>query len=614
MNPPKSTEPHVVIAGAGIAGMAAAMLLAEAGVRVTLCEAAPEAGGKAKSLRLPDGHPTEHSLRVYTDSYQTLLTLFSRIPTEDGMTVLDNLVGVSLVSAAERAVIGRVAAPVPLKRGRSTFARIVDRAIEPVRQLGRILSRTPLVIVGLAQRGLAPVEVIHYLYAHLRLLWMCRERLFAELSNISYGDYLRFSRKSRQAQEFFAALPRIYVAARPSAEAAAIAPIVLKGLFRLKSTCPQALNDVKLPSIMMMDGPTSERMVDPWIRHLRNLGVDMHFGTRVSGLEFGDGRVTALLAADGRRFACDYAILAVPYLTLREMTKSDPVTRHLPQLARQHAIALEASNGIQCFLRDIPPTWPSFIRPGVVIAHVQSEWSLVSVLQGRGFWRNVWLPEGTNYVLSITWSDVDRPGPVFHRPLTACTPEQIVTECLAQCGLDRSHIQGWRIDHELTHLDEADYERLASVLPPHLASAPADGKRMVNFSPLTILMPGARHRSPGICTDVPNLFLAGEAIYSPELTLFVPTMEKAASSGYLAAHQIIGVAASGATPRLRIDFRDPAPFAVLRRLDRWWWHRRRTPAQPPDNQRDLLRSKSTVAPAASPHHRPTPPTPTWSAP
>lgn len=131
-----------------------------------------------------------------------------------------------------------------------------------------------------------------------------------------------------------------------------------------------------------------------------------------------------------------------------------------------------------------------------------------------------------------------------------------MTECLTQCGLDKSNVLGWRIDHELKHLDEAEYEKVASELPPHLVSAPARGQRMVNFSPLTVLMPGARHRSPGICTSVPNLLLAGEVIYSPDLTLFVPTMEKAACSGYLAARQIMNMVASHAAP-LRIDFRDP---------------------------------------------------------
>lgn len=159
---PSPADTHVVIAGAGIAGLAAAMILAEAGVRVTLCEAASEAGGKAKSLRLADGHPTEHSLRVYTDTYQTLLTLFSRIPTEHDRTVLDNLVGVSMVSATAQGVIGRIAAPVALQRRRPTFARIIGKVVEPPRQLVRILLRGPMVIVGLAQRGVPATDVLHY--------------------------------------------------------------------------------------------------------------------------------------------------------------------------------------------------------------------------------------------------------------------------------------------------------------------------------------------------------------------------------------------------------------------------------------------------------------------
>nr|WP_047316966.1 hypothetical protein [Mycobacterium haemophilum] len=48
-----------------------------------------------------------------------------------------------------------------------------------------------------------------------------------------------------------------------------------------------------------------------------------------------------------------------------EMAKSDHVKQHLPHLAQQHAIALESSSGIQCFLRDVPATWPSFMRPGI---------------------------------------------------------------------------------------------------------------------------------------------------------------------------------------------------------------------------------------------------------
>jgi len=578
--------------------MAAAMILAEAGVRVTLCEAAPEAGGKAKSLRRPDGHPTEHSLRVYLDYYQTLLTLFLRIPTANGKTVLDNLVGVNAVRIYRHRTFGRATAPVAVRRRRVTCAWL-GKVFEPLGQFSRIVVRSALVAIGMASKGVSPIDAIRYLYAHVRLLWMCRERLIAELADVSYADYLQLSKKSPQAQTFFSALPRIFVAARPSAEAAAIAPIILKGLFHFTSR-PAALDGMAAPSIMMMNGPTSERMVDPWIRHLRNLGVDIQFHTRISDLEFEGGRVTTLVSTDGRRFAGDYAILALPYLTLRRLAESDRVSRHLPHLAQQHAIALESSNGMQVFLRDIPSTWPSYVRPGVVGTHFESEWALVSVLQGEGFWEDVRLPAGTKYILSITWSDVDKPGPVFGRPASECTPDEIAAECLAQCGLDHSHISGWQIDHELKHLSEADYQSLAGELPPHLACAPARGQRMVNLSPLTILMPGARRRSPRIRTEVPNLFLAGEASYSPDLTFLVPTMEKAANSGYLAAHEIVGAVAAHAAPDLQINFTDPVPFAVLRRVDRWFWNRRR-PSEPPCDPRDAARIEIGV-----PHGCPNP--------
>lgn len=566
MNPER---PHVVIAGAGIAGMAAAMTLADSGVRVTLCEAAPEAGGKAKSLRDADGQPTEHSLRIYLDYYQTLLTLFSRIPTEDGATVLDNLVGVSAIRVAGRGVIGRPTAPVPLQRRRRTPARLLAAVVQPIRQLIRIALRSVLVVLGLWRMGVPPRDSIHYLRAHMRLLWMCRDRLLAELGDISYGEFLRLHRKSTRAQEFFAALPRIFVAARPTAEAAAIAPIILKALFHL-TNCPAALSDIRLPSVMMMNGPTSERMVEPWIRHLQNLGVDIHFDLRVADVEFEHGRVSALVSTAGRRIPCDYAILALPYLALRDMASKGPVAQRIPHLAESHAIALESSNGIQCFLRDLPPTWPAFMRPGVPASHIDSEWSLVSVVQGEGFWQNVGLPEGTRYVLSMTWSDVDKPGRIYGRPVSECSPQEILQECLAQCGLDRSEISGWRIDYELNYLSESEY--LAAALPPHLAYPPAAGRRMVNLSPLTILMPGARLRTPRVCTEVSNLYLAGEATYSPDLTFFVPTMEKAASSGYLAAQAIL--ADTTASGRAQIEIRDPLPFAFLRRVDQWFWNRR----------------------------------------
>jgi uncharacterized protein with NAD-binding domain and iron-sulfur cluster len=551
------------------------MLLAEAGANVILCEAAPEAGGKAKSARRADGNPTEHSLRIYLDHYQTLLTLLSRIPTESGHTVLDNLVGISAVRVTAQSVIGEAKPPVPLSGcGRQSILRRLARAVfDPFRQAGRVAIRSGMVFVGLGRRGVSRRDVAAYIYAHLRLLWMCEDRVRAELSGISYGDYLGLSRRSHQAQAFFSALPRIFVAARASAEAAAIGPIILKALYHL--TCrPLGLDGVRLTPTMMMNGPTSERMIDPWIRRLEALGVDIRYNTQVIDLSFANGRISSILCEDGLELPCDYAILAVPYLALRRLACHDHVRRHLPHLAGEHRIQLESSNGMQCYLRELPAAWPPHLRPGVGVSFLESPWSLVAVVQGSGFWHNVSLPERTAYVLSMTWSEVEKPGSVFSKPLGDCTPEEIFMECMAQCGLEQDAVIAWQIDRELVFIGETAYASVSDKLAPHLAFPAHRGQRLLNFSPLTVLLPGARNHSPQIRTEVPNLFLAGEATYAPELTLFVPTMEKAASAGYISAMAIMRSVNPEAAQRIQIDIRDPFPFRILRRLDRWQWNRR----------------------------------------
>ncbi len=360
-----STPCHVVIAGAGIAGLTAATLLAEAGLRVTLCEAAPEAGGKAKSLRRPDGHPTEHSLRIYSDHYQTLLSLLSRIPNGEGQTILDNLVRIGSVRVTSEGLIGRPDPPSPLTRKprKGPLGRGVAAVRRSIGQLRKIVVRSLMLFVGLRRRGVGRSEIVRYLFAHLRLLWMCEDRVRAELCDISYEKYLGFDRVSPQARAFFSAIPRILAAARPAAEAGAILPMVLKALFHF-TTSPCGLESASLTTAMMMNGPTSERLIDPWLKYLRERGVDIQFNARIDDLVFTEGLVSSLITADGRRLDCDYAVLALPYLVLRRLAGQSEARKHLPHLAESHCIEMESSNGMQCFLRDLPTPCPPQLTPG----------------------------------------------------------------------------------------------------------------------------------------------------------------------------------------------------------------------------------------------------------
>ena len=205
-----STPRHVVIAGAGIAGLTAATLLAEAGLRVTLCEAAAEAGGKAKSLRRPDGHPTEHSLRIYSDHYQTLLSLLSRIPNGEGQTILDNLVRIGSVRVTSQGYIGRPDPPSPLIRKPRTgpLGQTVSAIRRSIGQFREVVVRSLMLFAGLRRRGVRRSERVRYLFAHLRLLWMCEHRVRAN-SAISLTESIcastAFPRKRERSSPLYRA-------------------------------------------------------------------------------------------------------------------------------------------------------------------------------------------------------------------------------------------------------------------------------------------------------------------------------------------------------------------------------------------------------------------------
>lgn len=75
--------PRVAIFGAGIAGCTVAHELVERGFQVDVYEASDTVGGMAKSRRLENGVPTEHSWRGYAPFYHNLYAMMRRIPYRD---------------------------------------------------------------------------------------------------------------------------------------------------------------------------------------------------------------------------------------------------------------------------------------------------------------------------------------------------------------------------------------------------------------------------------------------------------------------------------------------------------------------------------------------------
>ncbi|MFF8316710.1 hydroxysqualene dehydroxylase HpnE [Streptomyces bobili] len=119
---PESTGRHAVVIGGGLAGITAALALADAGVRVTLLEGRPRLGGLAFSFRR-DGLTVDNGQHVYLRCCTAYRWFLDRIE-GTALAPIQNRLDVPVVDLAkpEGRRLGRLrrdALPVPLHLGRS---------------------------------------------------------------------------------------------------------------------------------------------------------------------------------------------------------------------------------------------------------------------------------------------------------------------------------------------------------------------------------------------------------------------------------------------------------------------------------------------------------------
>ncbi len=110
-----SASAHVVVVGAGIAGLSSAQVLADAGVAVTVLEKSTYVGGRCASYLDPElGHTVEHGIHGVFPRYVNLLRLWHEIGVGDGIFVQTRTTG--MVGADGRmhsTDLGRVRGPAP---------------------------------------------------------------------------------------------------------------------------------------------------------------------------------------------------------------------------------------------------------------------------------------------------------------------------------------------------------------------------------------------------------------------------------------------------------------------------------------------------------------------
>ncbi|WP_342799971.1 FAD-dependent oxidoreductase [Nocardia sp. No.11] len=536
----------VAIFGAGIGGLTAAHELAERGFAVTVYDR-KELGGKSRTIPMAGtgaggraALPGEHGARGFTSFYHHVHDTMRRIPVPGTRkTVYDNLIPFS-VTDPRYPRSGNLPDGFPLMFG---FYFDPAEALTP-RGLQRILTEVFM------KNDLVPLpEAIHMAGRVVTYLTSSEERRFGQWEYVSWWDFIGAGTRSAQFQALAATgLTRALVAAKEYVASTRTMGNMMEGFFI--ALMRELTGGPKVYEVL--NGPTNQAWLDPWIALLEDMGVRFRPGEALEELVVADGRIggARIRGAHGgsTRIEADWYVCAVP--TDRARALWTPELRELdPALGRMDALNLDWMNGMQMFVSE-----QLDLGKGYNI-YLDAPWRLTSYTQ-RAFW-DVDYPAvyGDGAVadgLTIDIADWDTPGILFGKPAKYCTHEEIYQETWAQLTaalnddgriqLPDGIVRAWMIDPGIVWT----------------------GSENTNDEPLLVNTIGSWDNRPTARTRVPNLFLAADYV---QTNFDLATMEGANEAGRSAANALLAAAGSAATPA-RLFTRESIPaFEPLRLAD-----------------------------------------------
>jgi uncharacterized protein with NAD-binding domain and iron-sulfur cluster len=551
-----------VIVGGGIAGMSAAQELVERGFEVEVLERKRTAGGKARSIpavgpsrssatqpgrrragadaSIGPPLPGEHGFRFFPGFYKHVVDTMARIPYRSG-SVAQNLVDASEVSIAS---FDRPPFALPARFPRTTSDLRLD---------------VFAIIAALSGRVGVPLDEGFFFATKMwQFLTSCSERRLLEYEQANWWDFIEAGSRSDAYRKYFGnGITRSLVAAKAQrASAKTIGDIFMQIVF-----------DILRPGVSadrLLNGPTNDVWLDPWLAYLRDRGVVYHQDTVVRAITCRNGLVNSVTVESGgvtRSVSGDYFIGALPVERMVELLNPDLLALD-PSLNNLHALSkcVEWMNGIQYFLTEDVP-----LAMGHVI-YVDSPWALTSVSQAQ-FWDSFDL---TSYgdgsvkgILSVDISDWDVNG-LNGKQARHCTRQEIALETWDQLKksvnvgrelLRDDQLHSWFLDPDIGELEAYDTAR------------PGGPRQRVNTNsePLLVNYVDTWRLRPEAVTRIPNFFLASDYVRT---FTDLATMEAANEAARRAVNGILRAARADTVPCDVWNLHEPEVFLPFRAYDR----------------------------------------------
>ena len=522
---------RVAVLGGGVGGLSAAQELAERGFEVAVYERRADFGGKARSIPVPNSAtpgrkplPGEHGFRFLPSFYKHLPDSMKRIPFA-GKSALDNLIFSTRLQIA--------------RTGKLAF-------LEPTHFPQTLDDWTTVFKSLFANLGIPDDELLFFIDRLLVLLTSCQERRLAEYENIAWWDFIAAKSKSLSYQKYLGeGLTRSLVAMKAEISSTRTVGYIDLQLMLGLMCSPGGFD-------RLLNGPTNEAWIDPWISYLKTLGVSLQGSSVVRSLELDGRRIGKVIVDQSGTLSSIIADFYVSALPVEIMTGlvTDDLKSAAPSLAHLDKLQTRWMNGIQFYLKtDVP----------LVHGHsnyLDSPWALTSVSQ-KQFWPEVdfaALGDGrVGGILSVDISDWNTPGIVYGKPATNCTPEEIKTETWAQL---KAHLNTGTVE------TLSDSNLLSWFLDPDIQFP--NPSAATNAEPLLINPAGSLQYRPEASTEIPNLFLASDYVRT---YTDLATMEGANEAARRSVNAIIDASGSNASKAQIWPFQEPEVFKPMRDYD-----------------------------------------------
>jgi len=472
----------VAIFGGGVAGLSAAHELIKRGFEVEIYEASAVAGGKARSMGVPgsgkDGRmdlPGEHGFRFFPRFYKHIVDTFKEIPlTGKKGTVYDNLTETSRICLA-RFDKESVFLPARFPRSLQEFEKIINESLD-------------------LNLGLSADDKKMFALKVWQLMTSCYDRRQNEYERLPWWEFMDADGHSLAYQTIFVkGLTRTLVAARAECASTKTGGDIFV----------QLLFDVARPgtsSDRILNAPTNEAWIDPWVAHLKKKGVKFIFNSPLKNFNCDNRKITSATVTQNntdKNILADYYLGAVPVEVMAKVLTHD-VMKLDPTLKNIQTLSTEVSwmNGTQFYLKkDVEITHGHAI-------YIDSPWAITSISQ-KQFWPGVDLSKygdgKVKGILSIDVSDWDTPGDKIKKTAKECTKQEVIEEVWHQ--LKRS----LNVDGKVV-IEDADLHDWF-IDPGIIFNIPIS-----NNEPLLVNTVNSWDLRPFSYTTIPNLFLASDYV------------------------------------------------------------------------------------------------------